>query len=275
MELVDTHCHIQSAGAQSGAPVGERHTRELWAKAPALSGDQIIANAREAEVTKLLCVGCDLEDSQLAIDFVKSRDNCWATIGIHPHEAGEALAHGRTLPQFAALAHCHKVVAVGECGLDYYYQHSARDDQIKVLEFQMALAAEAGLPMIFHVREAFDDFWPVFDNFDGQIRGVLHSFTDSRANLDKALERGLYLGVNGIVTFVKDPDQLAIYRMIPLAKLLLETDAPFLTPVPFRGKINESRQVRTIAEFLAALRGESLDRLSEETTANARKLFDI
>jgi len=140
------------------------------------------------------------------------------------------------------------------------------------------LALEHNLPVIFHVRDAFDDFWPIFERYyskDRPIRGVLHSFTDTQANLEKALGYGLYIGVNGIATFTKKPEQQAMYRSIPLASLLLETDAPFLTPVPYRGKICEPYHIRTIAEFLAAQRGEKLEAISEATTSNARRLFGI
>jgi TatD DNase family protein len=128
--------------------------------------------------------------------------------------------------------------------------------------------------MVFHVREAFDDFWPIFDSYSG-IRGVLHSFTDSATNLDKAVERELYLGVNGIATFAKDPGLLEVYRTIPLSNLLLETDAPFLTPSPFRGTINEPAKIGIIADFLSELRGEVRADLAAATTANARQLFGI
>lgn len=269
IELVDTHCHIQSINADHG----ERTTRQLWAKAD-LQADQVVNDATEAGVTRLLCVGCDLSDSQLAVDFVKDREQCWASIGIHPHEAHEMLAHARNFPEFAGLASKSKVVAVGECGLDYYYEHSPKADQLKVLRFQIELALEANLPMIFHVREAFDDFWPIFDDYEG-IRGVLHSFTDSTSNLAKALERGLYIGVNGIATFAKNPDQLEVYKTIPTDKLLLETDAPFLTPVPFRGQTNEPKHIASVAKFLADLRDEDFETLATATTTNARQLFGI
>lgn len=274
MELVDTHCHIQSAGLATGT--GEKSTRELWAKDPNISGDQLVAAATEAGVTRLLCVGCDLSDSQLAVDFVAERPRCWASIGIHPHEAKAALDNPQTLPDFAQLATAPKVVAIGECGLDYFYEHSPRDAQITVLRYQLQLAVDHQLPVVFHVREAFDDFWPIFDEFPaGSLRGVVHSFTDSHANLDKALDRGLCIGVNGIATFAKQPDQLARFQAIPLDRLLLETDAPFLTPVPFRGKINEPKQIKTIAQFLADLRGEPLEVVAQATTQNACALFQI
>lgn len=269
MELFDTHCHIQSAGLQRG----ERSTRELWAQAGNLTTDQIIQNALADDVKGMICVGCDLADSQLAVDFVQDRPNCWASIGIHPHEA--ALATPEVQQAFIKLATATKVVAIGECGLDYFYKHSPREDQITILKFQLDLAVRAKLPVIFHVREAFDDFWPIFDSYEGKIRGVLHSFTDSRTNLDKAVERGLFLGVNGIATFAKDPEQKAMYMAIPSSSLLLETDAPFLTPAPYRGTINEPKQIKTVAEFLAMHRNEDFEQLAQITTSNTRALFNI
>jgi TatD DNase family protein len=269
-ELVDTHCHIQSAG-QGG---GEKTTRELWAKTPDLTPDNIITGAVEAGVTRLICVGCDTADSQLAVDFVKNRKNCWASVGIHPHEAKHYAGKRRKLDEFAGLANKPKVVAVGECGLDFYYNHSPKAAQVEVLKFQIELALKHDLPIIFHVREAFDDFWPVFDSYEG-VRGVLHSYTDSAANLAKALERQLYIGVNGIATFTKNPAQLKVYKSIPLDNLLLETDAPFLSPHPHRGNINEPKRVADVAGFLARSRGERLEDLAAATTGNARKLFGI
>jgi TatD DNase family protein len=270
MDLVDTHCHIQSAGLGQG----ERVTRELWAKEAGLTGGAMVEAAAAAGVTKLLCVGCDLEDSKLAVEFAAGHENCWASIGIHPHEAQHYVSGGRKIPEFAALAARPKVVAVGETGLDYYYEHSPKADQIQILEFQIELALAADLPMIFHVREAFDDFWPVFDNYSG-IRGVVYSFTDSAGNLAKALERGLHIGVNGIATFAKDPGQLEVYKTVPSDRLLLETDAPFLTPTPYRGTINEPKRLGAVADFLAGLRGEAREDLAAATTENALKLFGI
>lgn len=266
--FVDTHCHIQSAGGDNG----ERTTSGLWAKAANLSPNAIIQNAKDANVTKLICVGCDLNDSQLAVDFVKSRENCWASIGIHPHEAKEFVNSDAKLAEFSALATEPRVVAVGECGLDYYYNHSPKADQHKILRFQIELALKHDLPLIFHVREAFNDFWPIFKSYEG-VRGVLHSFTDSRANMDKAIEEGLYVGVNGIATFARDPAQLEVYKAIPLANILLETDAPFLAPVPHRGKTNEPKYIPAIADFLAELRQEDAQALAKTTTENAEQLF--
>lgn len=271
--LTDTHCHIQSAGDGPATNAGEKITREKWATL-GRSGEEIIAKAHEVNVTRMVCVGCDLTDSRLAIDFVQEKEGCWASTGIHPHEAQHYADDTAAQANFAALATSNKVVAIGECGLDYYYEHSSPADQAKILRLQMELALEHSLPMIFHVRDALDDFWPIFDEYKG-IRGVLHSFTDSSENLDKALERGLYIGANGIATFAKNESQIEMYKRIPLSRLLLETDAPFLTPSPYRGNICEPYHISVIAEFLADLRGESLSDLAEATTKNAVALLGI
>jgi TatD DNase family protein len=167
-----------------------------------------------------------------------------------------------------------KIVAVGECGLDYFYGHSSKEDQEKALRYQIELALEFDLPLVFHVRDAFDDFWPIFDAYRG-VRGVLHSFTDDATNLSKAIARGLYIGVNGIVTFTENPSQLEVARQIPPDRLVLETDSPFLTPVPLRGKVNEPAHVLIVARFLSELRQISLQELAQITTTNARQLFSL
>lgn len=270
VQLVDTHCHIQSAGVMAG----ERATRDKWAQVPDRTPGAIIQSAGEKGVTRMICVGCDVADSQLAIDFVQERPQAWASIGIHPHEAQHFVNDSAALADFTALAARNKVVAVGECGLDYFYGHSPEADQATILRFQIELALEHDLPMIFHVRDAFDDFWPIFDSYSG-IKGVLHSFTDSSENLDTAISKGLYIGVNGIATFAKDPLQIDMYKRIPLSRLLLETDAPYLTPTPYRGTICEPYHISVIADFLGDLRGEPLETLARATTENAARLFNL
>lgn len=171
-------------------------------------------------------------------------------------------------------ARCNNLVAIGEIGLDYYYGHSPRDTQIEALEAQIELALKYDLPIIFHVRDAFDDFWPVFDNFHG-IRGELHSFTDNQANLDQGLQRGLLVGVNGISTFTKDPAQQQMFATIPPKHMLFETDAPFLTPTPLRGTINEPALVRHVADHHAKIRGMTTQEIAAITSANATALFAL
>ncbi len=270
LNFIDTHCHIQSAGLQAG----ERTTRDAWTKAGISSVDELVSQAVMDGVSQMICVGCDVDDSVLAVDCAKDRNNLFASIGIHPHEAVRYASDMAEQARFAQLASADKVIAIGECGLDYFYEHSPRDEQLKILEFQFELAQAHDLPMIFHVREAFEDFWPVFERFPN-TRGVLHSFTDSTANMERAVAAGLYIGVNGIATFAKQPEQRAMYQAIPLENLVLETDAPFLTPVPFRGRVCEPKHLVLTAEFLASLRGDTAAEIADATTRNARILFNL
>lgn len=253
MVLIDTHCHI--------------HSRDY-----PLPAEEALQRAREAGVTKLICVGTDENDSADAVAFAAHHeDGVFASIGLHPHDAINGV---RGIEKLKNLASQDKVVAVGECGLDYYYRHSPREQQIDMLHAQLQLARDHDLPLIFHVREAFDDFWPIFQQYAG-IRGVLHSFTDSRANMERALSEGLFIGVNGISTFTKDPAQRAMFAAIPLNHLVLETDAPFLTPVPLRGKVNEPAFIAHVARFHADLRAIPLEELSAATSQNATTLFNL
>jgi TatD DNase family protein len=254
--LVDTHCHIHESDYP--LPLGD-----------------VLKRAADANVGKLLLVGTSEQSSEDAIKLAKQHKNLYATVGVHPHDTKDGYSKITELAK-------QDIVAVGEIGLDYFYNHSSREIQIKALESQIQTALDNNLPIIFHVRDAssargtsvWDDFWPILDNFQG-IRGELHSFTDTQANLDKGFERGLYVGVNGISTFTKDPAQQEMYKNIPLSKMLLETDAPFLTPTPYRGTINEPAFVSEVATFHASLRGISLEEVASATTTNAITLFKL
>jgi TatD DNase family protein len=270
MQLVDTHCHIHESGTSASDP---DHTQQKWLAAGNPSPRQLVQSAHDAGVTRLVCVGCALSDSKRAVDFAQAQPQVWASIGIHPHEA-KLHTDAHILEEFAALVTQPKVVAIGETGLDYYYNHSDKPDQIAVLEFQLQLAADHNLPVIFHVRQAYDDFWSIFANFPG-LTGVLHSFTDSTDNMYRAIKHGLHIGVNGIATFTKDNAQKEMFAAIPLSNLLLETDAPYLTPTPVRGTINEPKNVTYITEYLAELRGETAAAIADATTTNAIKLFRL
>lgn len=260
MKLIDSHCHLHDS---------EFFDAEVQAEAYA----QSIA----AGVT-MICVGTDVRSSHEAVEFAESHDNVWAVIGIHPHEA----AASRADEIRALLAHkSDTVVGIGEIGLDYYYDHSPRQVQLERLGEQLRLAVEFDLPVSFHVRDekagggaVWCDFWQVFDKF-ANVRGVLHSFTDTPANLQAGLARGLYVGVNGISTFTRDSAQQKMYRELPLERMLLETDAPYLTPAPFRGKMNIPAYVGKVAEFQARERGISPDEIMRITTANTQTLFGV
>jgi len=269
MEFVDTHCHIHEASKNTD---GDGLVQDKWAEAGITDPSKLIADAKSAGVSKLICVGCSLKDSEMAIALAQKHENCFATIGVHPHEAKDHIHSPDKLQNFCNLLVEDKIVAIGEIGLDYFYTHSSKEDQIKTLHFQLDLAVEHNLPVIFHVRDAFEDFWPIFDSYKN-LRGVIHSFGATKKELDYILERNLYVGLNGIMTFTKDQEQLEAAKSIPLSRLLLETDAPFLTPVPFRGKICQPSYVKVTAEFLAKLRGETLEAVAKETTRNAKELF--
>lgn len=251
-------------------------TAKKWRDGKIDDPDEVISQAARTGVTRLVCVGTDVKDSERAVDFVRNRKNCWTAVGIHPHESKKTLGQKDWADRFSRLLgkEASKIAAIGECGLDYYYEHSPKKEQIQLLEQLLDLAAGHDLPVIFHVREAFDDFWPIYDNFKG-LAGVLHSFSSDSRNLEMALNRGLYLGLNGIMTFTKDPAQLEAAKAVPADRLLLETDAPYLAPAPFRGKVCRPEHIKTICEFLCGLRSENFDELASQTTQNAKSLFDI
>ncbi len=245
--LIDTHAHI--------------HETEY----PLDVGDTL-RRARDVGVNEIICVGTGIESSRQAVAFARQHENVYPSIGVHPHDTKDGY-------DIASL-YDESVIAVGEIGLDYFYTHSPREMQIAALEAQLQVAQAHKLPVIFHVREAFEDFWPIFNNFNG-LRGVLHSYTDSAENCERALANGLYVGVNGISTFTKDVTQQAMFDAIPLTRMVLETDAPFLTPVPNRGKVNEPAFVRLVAAFHAQRRGISVEEIAQQTSTNARELFAL
>lgn len=270
MNFVDTHCHVHAARAGR-----DDFTAKKWHEAGVSDPDEVVKAANEVGVTRLICVGTDLADSKDAVEFVQTRENTWASVGAHPHDAKDMTKSD--YPELVRLLDENagkKVIAVGECGLDYYYEHSPKREQIELLEFQLDLAIKYDLPVIFHVRDAYDDFWRVVDQFQG-LRGVVHSFSAHALELEQALARGFYVGLNGIMTFTKDDQQLEAAKAVPLHKLLLETDAPYLTPAPNRGKVCTPEYVKITAQFLSDLRGEPLEKLAHETSKNAQKLFNI
>ncbi|QQS22068.1 TatD family hydrolase [Candidatus Saccharibacteria bacterium] len=249
--LIDSHCHI--------------HDSEFYPE----SREQAYFQSREAGVV-MIAVGTDERSSREAVEFAESNDGVYAVVGVHPHEVKRGWDGIARL-----LAEGHdKIVGIGEIGLDYYYSHSPVATQQRALKEQLTLAKHYNLPVSFHVREAFDDFWPIFDAIPG-VRGVLHSFTDTAVNMQKGIDRGLFIGINGISTFTKDPAQQQLYKEVPLHNILLETDAPFLTPVPFRGKINIPAYVERVAAHQAMLKGVPVEDVTSTTTVNATKLFGI
>lgn len=250
--LVDTHAHIQA---------------DYYKPDPLVA----LSQAHKDGVGRIICVGTDVKSSRQAVEFANENPGVWAAVGLHPHDARQGV---KATKEIKKLAKQPKVVAIGECGLDYYYNHSTKPDQEQALHAQMEIAMECDLPCIFHVRDAFDDFFKIFDTHES-LKGVVHSFTADTGTLQEIVKRGLYVGLNGIMTFTKETSQLDLAKLVPLEKMVLETDSPFLTPTPLRGKINQPANVKIIAEFLANLRGESLSTLAKATSANAISLFNL
>jgi TatD DNase family protein len=249
--LIDTHCHIHEASYP-------------------INADEVISKAHLSGIAQMICIGTSVDDSRVAVEFASKHDDVFASVGVHPHESSDNLGDLDDIVKSGNPS----VVAIGEIGLDYHYDNSSRDTQIRLLRSQIELALKYDLPIIFHVREAYDDFWPIFDSYKG-IRGVLHSFTDTMENAAEGLKRGLYIGVNGYSTFTKDKSQKVMFATLPLDKILLETDAPYLTPVPFRGKVNEPAFVKEVAEYHSMVRQIPFDEIAAKTTANARALFNL
>lgn len=240
--LIDTHCHL--------------HDREFFT---AEQAEEMLKRAREKNVLKIICIGTNHEDSLAARDFANQHDNVYWTYGVHPEYAEEVdyslFSSGLDSP-----------IAIGEVGLDYHYDGYDREAQIKLFEQMLQLATDNDLPVSFHVREAFDDFFPIIANFP-KIRGVVHSFSDNKKNLKRILnETDFYVGVNGMATYSTLPTP-------PLNRILLETDAPFLTPKPFRGIINESGYVFEVAQWLSEKLAVDFEVIERETTKNAEELF--
>ena len=263
--LIDSHCHL--------------HDREFFTEKQA---EEMLKRAHEADVKKIICIGTNHEDSLKAAEFASNHKDVYWTYGIHPEVATNEFHLGSrpsgpspwaddANSRAAALRNPpsrNSLVAIGEVGLDYHYEDYDREAQIRLFEQMCQLAIDNDLPVSFHVREAFYDFFPVIENFPG-LRGVVHSFTDNKKVLKRILnETEFYVGVNGLATYSTLPTP-------PLERILLETDAPFLTPKQFRGIINEPAYVREIAMWLSEKLGERFEIIEKETTKNVRKLFGI
>jgi TatD DNase family protein len=255
MQFIDTHCHL--------------HFKDYLPDV-----EQVVEDAHAHKVNKMICVGVSIDDSQKAVDFASKHENIWASIGAHPHDGADFLDQPDAIELLNKLSKNEKVVAIGEIGLDYFHENTPRQKQIDVLSKQLEWGAKTGLPFVFHVRDAWEDFWKIIDAYPN-IKGVVHCFSAHESQLDEILKRGFYVGLNGIMTFTKDERQLEAAKKVPLNKMLLETDAPFLTPKPHRGQRCEPKHVVNTAEFLANLRSEKLEDLASATTKNAEELFGI
>lgn len=252
--FTDSHCHLNYKGL-----VEEQQA--------------VLERARAAGVSAMLNISTRQSEWDEVIGLAEREPDVWASVGIHPHEA-DAHPDVQTSNLVERAAH-PRVVGIGESGLDYYYDHSDRERQRASFRVHIAAARESGLPIIVHTREAEADTHAILteEMGKGAFAGVIHCFTASQDFADKALDLGLYVSISGIVTFKNAKELQSSAKMIPSDRLLVETDAPFLAPVPHRGRPCEPAFVADTARFLAGLRGEEVEALAERTSANFRALF--
>src|SRR5437870_742918 len=253
--LIDSHCHIDD---------------------PRFDADReaMIQRARDAGVWHFVTIGCDLETSRAAVALSQKHPFISATVGVHPHEVKHI--QDNWYDELRALAKSKGVVAYGEIGLDYHYDHSPREVQRQRFREQVQLARELGLPIVIHTREAQEDTIAILQEEKAcELGGVFHCFSGDAWLAKDALDLGFYLSFSGVITFQNATMLRDIVKTVPLDRILVETDSPYLTPVPHRGKRNEPAYVRHVAEKIAEIHGLSVKDVEEATTQNTKRLFWI
>lgn len=245
----DSHCHLPYEGLEDPAAA--------------------VAAARAAGVTRMVDVGTDAAQSAAALEVAASHDGVWATVGLHPHDAVQGV------DTIMSLLDRPKVVAVGECGLDYHYEHSPRAVQQEVFAAQVRLALERDLALVIHTREAWDDTWSILRTEGVPPRTVFHCFTGGAEEARVCLDLGGYLSFSGIVTFRRADDVREAARLCPLDRLLVETDAPYLAPEPLRGRTNTPANVALVGAEVARIKTLPVESVAEATWANAERALRL
>ncbi|WP_444884694.1 TatD family hydrolase [Microbulbifer sp. PSTR4-B] len=253
--LVDSHCHLDRLKL-------DKFDGDL---------DAVLEFARSRGVGKFLCVGISLENADAVVEIASKYEDVVCSVGIHPLDVESGLAG---VDELIAMAERPKVVALGETGLDYYYSTDTKETQQQSFIAHLQAAGQVGLPVIVHTRDAREDTIQLIQEYGNpQTAGVLHCFTESWEMAKAALDLNYYISLSGIVTFKNAEDLRDVARKLPLDRLLVETDSPYLAPIPYRGKPNIPAYVREVAEFIAELRGISYEQLAEITTENFLRLF--
>jgi TatD DNase family protein len=248
MIFTDSHCHLTMSNA-----------------------DANLAAARNAGVRGFVVPGTKLDDAPQAVAIAQQNEDVWAAVGFHPHDAKDC--DEAAFAEIARLAREERVVAIGECGLDYHYMHSTRETQIAVFERHIALAKELDKPIIVHNRESTEDMVDVLTR--SGARGILHSYTESLDVAKKLVDHGWAISFSGIVTFRNADALREVARGLPHDAVLIETDTPYLAPVPYRGRDNEPAYVVVIAELLAKLWNVPVEEVAAQTTANFERVFSV
>jgi TatD DNase family protein len=233
----------------------------------------LVNATHESGVGKMLNIGVDLESAQAIIDVANQFPHVYASAGLHPSDVKERVPSRDELLHFINQP---KVVAIGETGLDYHYNDSGLDEMRESFRLHITLSKETKKPLIIHTRDAREDTIRIMQEEDAaSAGGVMHCFTESLEMAEAAMDMGFYISFSGIVTFKNAKELQAVADKVPLERILIETDAPYLTPTPYRGKPNEPQYVRYVAEKIAEIKGVNFDEIAKITTANAEKLFGI
>lgn len=251
----DSHCHLQPDHARGHVAA------------------DLIARALAGNVDRMVCVGTDLASSRDAVQLAAEHDSVYAVVGLHPHDALRFGDEWKALRELAATS--AKVVGVGETGFDLFYEHSQRDEQRVAFIAQIELAHELDRALVIHTRDAWDDTFEVLSDVGVPALTIVHCFSGGPSEAVRAIEIGCHLSFSGIVSFKAADDLRAAAAMTPPDRLLIETDSPFLAPVPFRGKDNEPAHVAHVGAAVAAARGMSIEDVAELTATNARRVFGL
>ena len=248
--FTDTHCHIY---------------KEYYENI-----EEVLKNAKKSNVNRMINNGCDKKSNEEVLELTKNYENIYGAIGIHPENI--ANYSDEDLKWIEENLKQSKIIAIGEIGLDYHYTKENKTEQIKLLERQLKIAERYHLPVIIHSREATEDTINTLKKY--KVTGVIHSFSGSLETAKIYIKMGYLLGINGVITF-KNSKLKEVIKEIPLESIILETDSPYLTPEPFRGKKNEPARIKEIAEFICDLKGISLEDLATITNHNIKRIFDI
>ncbi|MDD3481217.1 MAG: TatD family hydrolase [Patescibacteria group bacterium] len=256
MKLIDSHVHLDME------PLSE----EL---------SLVVERASKAGVTEMINIGSSLRGSERSVEIAESYPNIWATVGLHPHEAGEILDFPGTMEKIEELVGNDQVVGIGEIGLDYYGMQNTKGEQKELFVAQLELAKRLKLPVVVHIRDAWDDFFRVITDY--KLSGVVHCYTGDEKIAKKVIEAGYFLGFTGFVTFgqAKFDHIREAVKVTPLDHLLIETDAPFLAPEPYRGKPNEPAFVTEVAKKIAEIKKVTVEEVADKSRVNTHKLFGL
>lgn len=254
MKIVDSHCHIDDKRFDADR-------------------EELNSLFEENEIDFLIDPASDVNSGRKILELVKKYDKIYGAVGIHPHEVeGVTQKH---LDEIYEMSFAEKIVAIGEIGLDYYYDNSPKDKQKEIFRKQMEIAKKRKLPVIIHTRDAMGDTYDILSEFRGEVVGVMHCYTGSLEMAKRFIELGYYISISGAVTFKNAVKVREMAKEIPLDNLLIETDSPYLTPEPHRGKRNEPKFVRLVAEKIAELKNMEVNDLIYNTNSNVRNLFSI